>query len=94
MPQLELRSLIQSAFSAIARLRVGIRSSLSWTALLNRAAAALISGSPQNNWSAGSFSEHTDFGSNSVSVSLIDRSESGRVFRAVLQRPIRPGSRQ
>jgi hypothetical protein len=53
IPQLELRSAIHSAFSSIARLRLGSRSSLSWIALFSLAAASLSSGSPQNNCSAG-----------------------------------------
>src|ERR1035437_4368361 len=54
IPQLELRLLIHSAFSSIARRRFGSRSSLSCIALFSFAEAALSSGSPQNNWSAGS----------------------------------------
>src|SRR5204863_5233680 len=46
-PQLELRSLIHSAFSSTARRRSGSRFILSWTALLSLAEAALSSGSPQ-----------------------------------------------
>src|SRR5207244_13092369 len=48
-PQLELRSLIHSAFSSTARRRSGSRFILSWTALLSLAEAALSSGSPANN---------------------------------------------
>jgi len=54
MPQLELRFLIHSAFSSIARRRFASRFSLSRIAVFSFAAAPSSSGAPQNNCSAGS----------------------------------------